>query len=74
MSNTYTFTSEFVTEGHPDKVCDFIADSILDAHIDKDPASRVACEVLCKHDTVVIGTAAEASAVSTSDTHQCHMP
>lgn len=50
----YTFTSESVSEGHPDKVCDFIADSILDAYIELDPKSRVACEVLCKEDTVVI--------------------
>jgi S-adenosylmethionine synthetase len=50
----YTFTSESVSEGHPDKVCDFIADSILDAHLEQDPRSRVACEVLCKEDTVVL--------------------
>ena len=51
---TYTFTSESVSEGHPDKVCDFIADSILDALIASDPESRVACEVLCKENHVVI--------------------
>lgn len=39
------FTSESVTEGHPDKVCDLIADRILDAYLEKDPYSRVACEV-----------------------------
>ena len=50
----YTFTSESVSEGHPDKVCDFIADSILDAHLEQDPKSRVACEVLCKEDRVVL--------------------
>jgi S-adenosylmethionine synthetase len=50
----YTFTSESVTEGHPDKVCDYIADSILDAYLQSDPKSRVACEVLCKEDVVVI--------------------
>jgi S-adenosylmethionine synthetase len=50
----YTFTSESVSEGHPDKVCDLIADSILDAYLEQDPHSRVACEVLCKEDTVVI--------------------
>ncbi|MFN0010141.1 MAG: methionine adenosyltransferase [Phycisphaerales bacterium] len=44
----YVFTSESVTEGHPDKVCDFVADSILDAHLAQDPESRVACEVLAK--------------------------
>src|SRR5271157_3385944 len=50
----YTFTSESVTEGHPDKVCDYIADSILDAYLQGDSRSRVACEVLCKEDIVVI--------------------
>jgi S-adenosylmethionine synthetase len=50
----YAFTSESVTEGHPDKVCDFIADSILDAYLQRDPRSRVACEVLCKENTVII--------------------
>ena len=38
------FTSESVTEGHPDKVCDAISDAILDACMEKDPMSRVACE------------------------------
>ena len=51
---TFTFTSESVAEGHPDKVCDFIADSILDAHLTQDPQARVACEVLCKDDKVVL--------------------
>ena len=51
---TYTFTSESVSEGHPDKVCDFIADTILDAHLGVDPRSRVACEVLCKENRVVL--------------------
>jgi S-adenosylmethionine synthetase len=54
MSKNYVFTSESVTEGHPDKVCDFIADSILDACLKKDPRSRVACEVLCKEWHVVL--------------------
>ncbi len=51
---TSILTSESVTEGHPDKVCDFIADSILDACLERDPNSRVACEVLCKDDLVVL--------------------
>ena len=51
---THTFTSESVSEGHPDKVCDYIADTILDAHLAQDPASRVACEVLCKEDNVIL--------------------
>jgi S-adenosylmethionine synthetase len=54
VSTTYTFTSESVSEGHPDKVCDYIADSILDAHLEQDPASRVACEVLVKWDQVIL--------------------
>ena len=53
-ANQYMFTSESVTEGHPDKVCDYIADSILDAYLEQDPKSRVACEVLCKENIVVI--------------------
>lgn len=54
MSSSFIFTSESVSEGHPDKVCDYIADSILDAHLHQDPKSRVACEVLCKDQHVVI--------------------
>jgi S-adenosylmethionine synthetase len=50
----YHFTSESVCEGHPDKVCDYIADSILDAYLEQDKGSRVACEVLCKRDLVVL--------------------
>jgi S-adenosylmethionine synthetase len=41
------FTSESVTEGHPDKICDQISDAILDAILEKDPTSRVACETTC---------------------------
>ncbi len=51
---THTLTSESVSEGHPDKVCDYIADSILDAHLAGDRRSRVACEVLCKDGEVVL--------------------
>lgn len=50
----FTFTSESVSEGHPDKVCDYISDSVLDACFEQDPQSRVACETLCKSDTVVL--------------------
>ena len=42
----YYFTSESVTEGHPDKVCDLISDSVLDAMLEQDPNSRVACETV----------------------------
>jgi S-adenosylmethionine synthetase len=50
----FTFTSESVSEGHPDKVCDYISDSVLDACFEQDPKSRVACETLCKSDQVVL--------------------
>jgi S-adenosylmethionine synthetase len=46
VSNSFTFTSESVTEGHPDKMADQISDSILDAMLEQDPMSRVACETL----------------------------
>ena len=44
MARHYLFTSESVTEGHPDKVCDQISDAVLDAILEKDPNGRVACE------------------------------
>ena len=50
----YLFTSESVSEGHPDKVCDQISDAILDAILAEDPDSRVACEALIKTGLVVI--------------------
>ncbi|WXB13289.1 methionine adenosyltransferase [Pendulispora albinea] len=50
----YQFTSESVTEGHPDKVCDAISDTILDALLAEDPTSRVACEALAKTGMVVV--------------------
>jgi S-adenosylmethionine synthetase len=53
-ATSYVFTSESVSEGHPDKVCDYIADSILDAHLAADTKSRVACEVLVKSGDVVL--------------------
>ena len=50
----YLFTSESVTEGHPDKVCDQISDAILDAMLKKDPYSRVACETCCTTGLVLV--------------------
>ena len=52
--NEYLFTSESVTEGHPDKVCDRISDSILDALLTQDDASRVACETACTTGLVLV--------------------
>ena len=54
MSREFLFTSESVTEGHPDKVADQIADGVLDAVLAQDPAGRVACEVLCTTGLVIV--------------------
>ena len=51
----YIFTSESVSEGHPDKVCDRISDSILDAFLTEEPEARVACETFATTNRVVIG-------------------
>lgn len=51
----YTFTSESVSEGHPDKVCDRISDAVLDAFLAEEPEARVACETFATTDRVVIG-------------------
>lgn len=51
----YTFTSESVSEGHPDKVCDRISDAILDAFLAEEPEARVACETFATTNRVVIG-------------------
>src|SRR5687768_7963854 len=50
----YQFTSESVTEGHPDKLCDQVSDAILDAILEQDPRARVACETLAKTGMVVL--------------------
>ncbi len=52
---SYIFTSESVSEGHPDKVCDRISDAVLDAFLAEDPHARVACETFATTDRVVIG-------------------
>jgi S-adenosylmethionine synthetase len=54
MANSFKFSSESVGEGHPDKVADYISDSILDACLAQDPASRVACETLVKNNIVTL--------------------
>ena len=54
MSNSHTFTSESVSEGHPDKVADQISDAVLDAILEQDPHARVACETLVKTGMVII--------------------
>ncbi|WP_319025190.1 S-adenosylmethionine synthetase N-terminal domain-containing protein, partial [Paraclostridium bifermentans] len=57
----HLFTSESVTEGHPDKICDQISDAILDALLEKDPQARVACET-----TVTTGLVLVAGEISTN--------
>ena len=54
MSKQFLFTSESVTEGHPDKVCDQVSDAILDAILSKDKDARVACETLTTTDLVIV--------------------
>src|SRR5437773_5886330 len=55
MSKNYIFSSESVGEGHPDKVCDTISDAVLDACLQEDRRSRVACETYAKSNIVVVG-------------------
>jgi S-adenosylmethionine synthetase len=56
MARHYLFTSESVTEGHPDKICDQISDAVLDALLEQDPMSRVACETMvCTGFAIVTG-------------------
>ncbi len=54
MSNSYLFTSESVSEGHPDKVADQISDAVLDAMIAQDKRARVACETLVKTGVAIV--------------------
>ena len=61
----YQFTSESVTEGHPDKLCDAVSDAILDAILAQDPKARVACESLAKTGMMVV--AGEITTTATID-------
>ncbi|MDO9489711.1 MAG: S-adenosylmethionine synthetase N-terminal domain-containing protein, partial [Sphingomonadaceae bacterium] len=54
MRSSYLFTSESVSEGHPDKVSDQISDAIVDLFLTKDPVSRVACETLVTTNRIVL--------------------
>ena len=55
MSDTYLFTSESVSEGHPDKICDQVSDAVLDAMLTDDPNSRVACECFASTGLIIVG-------------------
>lgn len=65
MSDSFLFTSESVTEGHPDKVCDNISDAFLDAYIERDPDSRVAVETMVT--TNYVGVAGEVTSTAGLD-------
>ena len=65
MTRSYLFTSESVTEGHPDKVCDQISDAILDEFLKQDPNSRVAVETMTT--TNFVGVSGEVTSKGTFD-------
>ena len=73
--NEYLFTSESVTEGHPDKVADQISDGVLDAVLRDDPYGRVACETLVNTGLVVVsGEISTDTYVASSATLRTSMP
>ena len=65
----FTFTSESVTEGHPDKVCDAISDALVDDLLEQDPESHVACETLATKQLVVVS--GEVRSKGTADVEAC---
>ena len=67
MSKNFLFTSESVSEGHPDKVCDQISDLLVDAYLSKDPYSRLAIETFATTNMVIIGGEIRAPEISQSD-------
>ena len=69
MANSFLFTSESVSEGHPDKVADQISDAVLDACLTQDPQSRVACETLVTTGVCVVAGEITTSPVLINDSH-----
>ena len=67
LKNNYLFTSESVSEGHPDKVCDRISDMVVDSYLTKDPFSRVACETLTTTNKVVLAGETRGPSISKDD-------
>ena len=65
--NSYLFTSESVSEGHPDKVCDRISDMVVDSYLSKDPYSRVACETLTTTHQAILAGEIRAPEIKTDD-------
>ena len=68
MRSSYLFTSESVSEGHPDKVSDRISDAVVDAYLRAEPQARVACETLCTTNRIVIAGEVRGPASITSET------
>src|SRR5579872_4807871 len=67
LKRDYLFTSESVSEGHPDKVCDRISDAVVDTFLAADPQARVACETLCTTNHVVMAGEVRGPASITKD-------
>lgn len=67
MPSNFLFTSESVSEGHPDKVCDQISDALVDAYLKKDPYSRLAIETFATTDNVIIGGETRAPEIKKSE-------
>src|SRR5258708_16687299 len=68
---SYLFSSESVTEGHPDKLCDQVSDAILDACLTGDPTSRVACETVAKTGFVLVaGEITDRKSTRLNSSHQ----
>ena len=70
MPKNYLFTSESVSEGHPDKVCDQISDSLVDAYLSKDPYSRLAIETFATTNRVIIGGEIRAPEISKNNVEE----
>ena len=68
MSRSFSFTSESVSEGHPDKVADQISDAVLDAILAADPKGRVACETMVKTGVVIVAGEVTTSSASSRPT------
>ena len=67
MNRTYLFTSESVSEGHPDKVCDRISDMVVDSYLSQDPLSRVGCETLATTNQVILAGEIRGPSISSDD-------
>ena len=67
MIRSYLFTSESVSEGHPDKVCDRISDMVVDSYLSEDPLSRVGCETLATTNKVILAGEIRGPSINNDD-------